>query len=131
MYFKCSGGLLCNTCCYKFCKIHRKHWTLKCQTFILTKLQRFNLQCYQKRDSDTDVFLWIFQSFSENLLYRTPPGDCLRVSFVSFVSCLLYLFLKILVEKVFWMILQYFRKVVGNLVCKSFGCRNRNQHIVN
>ena len=29
------------------------------------------LQLYYKRDSNTGVFLWISQSFKENLLYRT------------------------------------------------------------
>ena len=73
--------------------------TIKCQTFFLTKLQRFSFQLYLKRDSNTDVFLWIFQSFSENLLYRTSLGNWLRAFYLS----------EILVKMAFWMILQYFK----------------------
>ena len=39
-------------------------------------------------------------------------------------------FSEILVKKDFWMILQYFKKVVANLLSKSFGCCNHYQHIV-
>ena len=29
-----------------------------------------------KRDSGTDIFLWIFHNFSKNLIYRTPVANC-------------------------------------------------------
>ena len=36
------------------------------------------LQCnfIEKRDSGTDVFLWILQHFLEHLFYRAPQGGC-------------------------------------------------------
>ena len=33
-----------------------------------------------KKDSGTDVFLWILQNFKEHVFYITPLGDCFSVS---------------------------------------------------
>ena len=43
-------------------------------SFLIT-LQVSGLQLYLKRDSDTDVFLWILRNFQEYLFYRTPLDD--------------------------------------------------------
>ena len=42
----------------------------------LVKLRAWKLQFYQKRDSDTDVFLWFLRNFEEHLFCRTSLGDC-------------------------------------------------------
>ena len=34
-------------------------------------------QLYDKGDSNTGVFLWIFRNFLDQLFYRTPLGDCI------------------------------------------------------
>ena len=47
-----------------------------CQSLFLIKLQAWDLQLYQIRDSDAGIFLWILRNFSEHLLYRTPSIDC-------------------------------------------------------
>ena len=48
-------------CFYKFRKIHRR--TPAPEGF------------FSKRDSNTSVFLWFLQNFSELLFYKTPPDD--------------------------------------------------------
>ena len=35
---------------------------------------------FNKKDSGTDVFLWILQNFKEHVFYITPLGDCFSVS---------------------------------------------------
>ena len=40
--------------------------------YFLIKLQAFGLQLYEKRYSNTAVFLWILRNFSEYIFYRIP-----------------------------------------------------------
>ena len=40
------------------------------------KLQISGLQLYYKRDSGIGALLWFLRNFSEQLFYRTSPGDC-------------------------------------------------------
>ena len=44
-----------------------------CWSLLLTKFQVFNLQLYQKRDSDEGVSLW---NYYENVFLWAPPDDC-------------------------------------------------------
>ena len=44
-----------------------------CWSLLLIKFQVFSLQLYQKRDSDTGVFLL---NYYEHVFYRTPPDKC-------------------------------------------------------
>ena len=57
-----SGGVLQKRCSYKFCKINKKTPALK--DSLLMKLQICRVLLYRKRDSGTDVFLWILQNFA-------------------------------------------------------------------
>ena len=43
---------------------------------VLQKSVVVVLQISSKKDSDTDVFLWILQIFLEHRFYRTPLRDC-------------------------------------------------------
>ena len=100
--------------------------TLKCQTLFSTKMYRFSLQIYYKEDSDTDVFLWILRNFQvfflpKSLQIRSPPADCL---------CVLHLFLKFWLKRLFKWLSSISETVTTNLVPKLSGCRNRYQHIV-
>ena len=38
-------------------------------------MQASGLKLYLKRDSVTDVFLWILRNFQQYVFYRTPSGD--------------------------------------------------------
>ena len=49
----------------KFCSIHRKTPVSE------PKLQTWRLASLLKRDSNTGVFLWILQNFTEHLFWRT------------------------------------------------------------
>ena len=73
--------------------------TLKCQTFFLTNLQRFCLQRYLKRDSDRCFPVNLSKFLRTSTLQNTSRW--LPLCFVSFSE--------ILVIKVFWMILHYFK----------------------
>ena len=53
-------------CSLKFAKFLRR-------SLSLIKLQAWGMQLYQKKDSNTSVFLWILQNFQEHPFYRTPP----------------------------------------------------------
>ena len=65
----------------QFRKIRRK--TPVSESLILIKVQAPGLQLYYKRDPDTGVFLWILRNFSEQLFYRTPPGDCFFLQMIA------------------------------------------------
>ena len=62
--------------CKKRCSWKFKKFTGKplCQSLFLNNVA--GLQLYQKRDSGTDVFLWILWNFQEQLFDRTPMDDC-------------------------------------------------------
>ena len=54
-------GLFCQKCVLKnFSKFTEKHL---CQSLFSIKLNAWSLQLYWKRDSRTDVFLWILRNF--------------------------------------------------------------------
>ena len=36
-----------------------------------------------KRDSDTEIFLWVLQNFQEHLLWRTLKNGCLLICFMK------------------------------------------------
>ena len=59
----CKKGVLAN-----FAKFLRK--------FLRQSLFFNKVAGYWKRDSGTDVFLWILRNFEEHVFYRTPPSDC-------------------------------------------------------
>ena len=46
-----------------------------CQSLFFNKVAGLGLQLYQKRHSDTGVFLLILRHFQEHLFYRKPPVD--------------------------------------------------------
>ena len=46
---------------------------------FLMKLQIYRIYLYQKRDSETSVFLWISWISSEHFFCRTPLDDCFCV----------------------------------------------------
>ena len=61
--------LFCQKCVLKnFSKFTGKHL---CQSLFLIKFNAWSLQLYWKRDSRTDVFLWILRNFLEHLFNRT------------------------------------------------------------
>ena len=59
----CKKGVLAN-----FAKFLRK--------FLRQSLFFNKVAGYWKRDSGTDVFLWILRNFEEHVFYRTTPSDC-------------------------------------------------------
>ena len=62
-----------------------------CQSLFLNKVADLSFQLYLKRDSGTSVFLRIFRNLSEQLFYRTPPGDslCMAPALPSLLCVLL------------------------------------------
>ena len=61
--------LFCQNCVLKnFSKFTGKQL---CQSLFLIKFNAWSLQLYWKRDSRTDVFLWILRNFLEHLFNRT------------------------------------------------------------
>ena len=50
-----------------------------CQSFFCDKVAGLTPATLWKRDSDTDVFIWILQNFWEHFFYRAPIGDSLLV----------------------------------------------------
>ena len=54
------------------------------QSFFFNKV---GPQLYQKRDSDTGVFLRTLQNFQEQLFYKTLSGDCFCKSMFSGRLC--------------------------------------------
>ena len=61
MFFKITQNAQENTCA---------------RVSLLIKLWSWDLQLYWKRDSGTDIFLWILRNSLEHLFHRNPPGDC-------------------------------------------------------
>ena len=49
---------------------------------LFNKVAVLNLELYQKRDTGTGIFLWIFRNFQEYLFYKTPLDDCFCCSTV-------------------------------------------------
>ena len=73
-----SGGahyeqLFSNSC---FLELAKFRWKYICWSLFLTTLQISRPETSWKRDSGTDIFLWIFHNFSKNLIYRTPVANC-------------------------------------------------------
>ena len=71
-----------------FAKFTGKHLH---QGLVLNKvsgqLQVLASNFIKKRDSGTEVFLWILQNFSEHLFNRTPPGDCICTNNIQNSNC--------------------------------------------
>ena len=79
-------------------------WSLKISfksilKILILKDINININLILKKDYSTGVFLWILQSFSEYLFYRTPPDNCFwhfiaialfkkNLSDVSTIGCL-------------------------------------------
>ena len=48
----------------------------------------FKLQLYQKRDSDTAIFLWILRDFQEHLFHGTTLDNCFNfITAAGFLLC--------------------------------------------
>ena len=65
LFLKSSQNLQQNTCV---------------RVSFIKKLQTWGMQFYQKRDTDTDDFLWILWNFFWLFFYGTPPRDCFGIS---------------------------------------------------
>ena len=60
-------------------------------------LYKKSLETLLKRDSNTDMLLWILWKPFEHLFCRTPPGDCFWTDLISFLlsSVILQIFPKV------------------------------------
>ena len=50
-----------------------------CQSFFFDKVAGLTPATLWKRDSDTDVFIWILRNFWKHFFYRAPFGDSFLV----------------------------------------------------